>query len=241
MVGDDFVLPGFQDFVGLTPTSLSSSFLCLWALIYYSTSVSGVGYYVGHKDWLVCSWVWLCTAVLRRATTTRQNMKTISSDHFFKKNSRFSALFKENKENICIHKSSSKFLSTKVFWSINKKMVVWLNVHAHTTAEQLEEKTVLVDSITNSIYDCASSLGCFWILRGSKFRLHRLSATIMEHYIVGPADVFVYLHFCRRVECLNLHSGQHQCKASFIWVWWCVILLEKLTPLFTPFGRQLQF
>ena len=45
-----FVLPGFQDFVGLTPTSLSSSFLCLWALIYYSTSVSGVGYYVGHKD-----------------------------------------------------------------------------------------------------------------------------------------------------------------------------------------------
>jgi len=58
-----FVLPGFQDFVGLTPTSLSSAFMHLGTNLFLD---QGVGYYVGHKaGWSIsCSWVWLCTAIL---------------------------------------------------------------------------------------------------------------------------------------------------------------------------------
>jgi hypothetical protein len=41
-----FVLPDFQDFVGLTPTSLSSAFMHLGNNLFLD---QGVGYYVGHK------------------------------------------------------------------------------------------------------------------------------------------------------------------------------------------------
>ena len=115
-------------------------------------------------------------------------------------------------------------------------MVVWLNVHAHTAAEQLEEKTVLVDSITNSIYDCASSLGCFWDDKNLDLAVYRRQ---LWSTIAGPADVFVCMHFCRRVEFLNLHPGrQHQCKPSFVWVWWCVILLGKSLHHYSRFDSS---
>jgi hypothetical protein len=164
------------------------------------------------------------SVAFRRATW--KNMQTISIDFFFEKNRDLQYFFfignKQKINWLVMQRSSFKFPSTKVVWSVNKEIEPHggLTECACSQDCKLEEKTALVDSITNSIYDCASSIGCFW------WDNQNLDLDIHQR----AADAFVYMHISAGVfECLNVHSGPHQCKTSF--GVWCVILLGKLRPI----------